>query len=86
MGTATDTNGERNGVGGLWTVHDVASFLRMSTSWVYKRVAEDAIPCVRLGASVRFKREDIAAYASGRMATQASNVATLKAQHGARRK
>lgn len=41
----------------LWTVDDVARFLRASPSWVYKAAARDAIPCVRIGAMLRFDPE-----------------------------
>ncbi len=41
----------------LWTVDDVARFLRASPSWVYKAAARGAIPCVRIGAMLRFDPE-----------------------------
>jgi excisionase family DNA binding protein len=53
----------------LWTVRETASYLRMSPSWVYKRVEEGAFPCVRLGAVVRFVPDQVRQYAA-RAATQ----------------
>jgi excisionase family DNA binding protein len=38
----------------LWTVADVARFLKASTSWVYKAASRNALPCVRIGAMLRF--------------------------------
>lgn len=43
----------------LWTVNEVARLLAMSPQWVYKQAELATIPCVRLGASLRFKPEDI---------------------------
>jgi excisionase family DNA binding protein len=34
---------------GLWTVADVASYLRLSRSWVYQASAAGMLPCVRIG-------------------------------------
>lgn len=39
---------------------EAALFLRMSLSFVYKRVAAGAIPCLRIGRSIRFRREELA--------------------------
>jgi excisionase family DNA binding protein len=38
----------------LWTVHEVSKYLRASTSWVYKAAERGDLPCVRLGALLRF--------------------------------
>ncbi len=38
----------------LWKVAEVAAFLSMSPQWVYKHAELGTIPCVRLGASLRF--------------------------------
>ena len=40
--------------GALWTVDQVAEFLSMSKSWVYKAAEQGSLPCVRIGASLRF--------------------------------
>jgi excisionase family DNA binding protein len=39
----------------LWTVREVAAFLRASTSWVYKAAERGDLPCIRLGALLRFR-------------------------------
>lgn len=46
----------------LWTVADVARFLSMSTQWVYKHAELGTLPCVRLGAALRFQPEAIRRY------------------------
>jgi excisionase family DNA binding protein len=38
----------------LWTIKETAEYLRMSPSWVYKRVSAGDIPHCKLGTSVRF--------------------------------
>lgn len=38
----------------LWTVADTARFLSLSKSWVYKEVEAGRLPCIRIGAAVRF--------------------------------
>ena len=49
----------------LWDVRSLASYLNVSTSWVYQRVATRTIPCMHLGAAVRFIPEDIRAWLRG---------------------
>jgi excisionase family DNA binding protein len=43
----------------LWKVSDVARELNMSPSWVYKEVEAGRLPCVRIGAALRFRPEAI---------------------------
>lgn len=50
----------------LWTVADVARFLSMSPQWVYKHAELGTLPCVRLGAALRFQPEAIRRYVEGR--------------------
>lgn len=50
----------------LWTVADVARFLSMSPQWVYKHAELGDLPCLRLGASLRFKPEDVRRYVDQR--------------------
>lgn len=61
----------------LWTVKDVARLLKASPSWVYKNAERGAIPCVRLGALLRFDPAVIRAWLaskSGRNAlTESAN-------------
>lgn len=49
----------------LWKVSDVADFLQMSASWVYKQAEAGLLPVRRLGASLRFSQNDIRAYVAG---------------------
>jgi excisionase family DNA binding protein len=41
----------------IMTVHEVADYLRMSQSKVYRLVRERRIPAVRIGKSWRFRRD-----------------------------
>jgi excisionase family DNA binding protein len=51
----------------LWTVTEVAAYLRVSRSWVYNRAAAGLLPCMHVGALVRFEPEAIRAYAQGQL-------------------
>jgi excisionase family DNA binding protein len=51
----------------LWTVAEVAAYLRVSRSWVYHRAAAGLLPCMRVGALVRFDPETIRAYVQGQL-------------------
>jgi excisionase family DNA binding protein len=55
----------------LWTAADVASFLRVSRSWVYHRAESGDLPYLRIGALLRFEPEQIKAYARGLRVTAA---------------
>lgn len=46
-----------------WKVKEAAKFLSCSTSWVYKAAARGEIPCVRIGAMLRFDPEQLRAFA-----------------------
>jgi excisionase family DNA binding protein len=54
-----------NGHESLWTVAEVAEFLRVSKSFVYHACAAGTFPCVRIGASVRFDPTTIRAWVRG---------------------
>jgi excisionase family DNA binding protein len=43
----------------------VAEFLGVSKSWVYQATASGALPCIRIGAAVRFDPELIRAWVRG---------------------
>ena len=47
---------------GLWTVRDVASYLKVSRSWVYQHA--DELGAVHIGACVRFLPAVIRAFAA----------------------
>jgi excisionase family DNA binding protein len=59
----------------LWTVKEVADFLRVSRSWVYHRVEAGELPCLRIGALLRFDPESVRAYARGETPLGAPTVA-----------
>jgi excisionase family DNA binding protein len=60
----------------LWTVDDVMAYLRASRSWIYQKVAEGRLPCLRVGGLLRFKADAVRAWAEG--TAQAAPVLTLK--------
>lgn len=61
----------------LWTVEDVAAYLKTSRSWVYQRCAGvDAIPAMRVGGLLRFEPEEVKAWARGER--KHTNVVSLK--------
>ena len=43
----------------LWKVVDVARYLAMSESWIYKEAEAGRLPCVRFGAALRFSSRAI---------------------------
>jgi excisionase family DNA binding protein len=49
----------------LWTVRDVAAYLKASTSYVYKAAERGEVPCRRLGALLRFLPAEVRAWAEG---------------------
>lgn len=50
---------------GLWDATDVAKYLRVSRSFVYKAIESGVMPVIRLGAAVRFDPDVIRAWAHG---------------------
>src|SRR5262249_37318097 len=48
----------------LWTVPDVAAYLRVSRSWVYQHAEANKLPHRRLGGLLRFDPAEIRAYAA----------------------
>lgn len=59
----------------LWKVQDVARFLSMSVSWVYKEAEAGRLPCVRIGAALRFRPDEIRAFLERLRAPRGSVVA-----------
>lgn len=56
----------------LWTVRDVADYLKASTSFVYKAAERGEIPCRRIGAMLRFDPGEVRKWvASGGQPEQA---------------
>lgn len=50
----------------LWTVKDVAAYFGVSTSWVYQHAEAGDLPCIRVGALLRFDQDAIRAWARSR--------------------
>jgi excisionase family DNA binding protein len=50
---------------GLWTVAEVAAFLKVSRSFVYQACAAKTVPHVRIGASLRFDPARLRAWVRG---------------------
>ena len=49
----------------LWTAKDVATYLRASRSWVYKAAEAGDLPCIRVGAMLRFSPAAVKAFIEG---------------------
>lgn len=49
----------------LWDASDVASFLKVSRSWVYQHAESGDLPHRRVGGLLRFEPEAIRAYVRG---------------------
>ena len=61
MTTLTEPNTEA----ALWTVADIAGFLRVSKSWVYQASTAGTLPCIHIGALLRFDPAGIREWARG---------------------
>jgi excisionase family DNA binding protein len=51
----------RHGAERLWTVDEVADYLRASPRTVHRRIADGTIPVVRIGGLLRFRPDAVAA-------------------------
>src|SRR5688572_12065632 len=49
----------------LWNAKDVAAFLKVSRSWVYHHAEAGLLPCLRVGALLRFDPRAVHAFAYG---------------------
>ncbi len=49
----------------LWTAVDVATYLKVSRSWVYLHAEDGTLPSVRIGGLRRFIPDHIRAFARG---------------------
>ena len=64
----------------LWTAREVATYLRASISWVYKAAERGELPCIRLGAMLRFDPAAIRAWLSSRAAGATAAIIALPAE------
>jgi excisionase family DNA binding protein len=60
----TDGSSERELGGRLLTAKEVGELLQLNTSWVLDAARRNAIPHIRLGRYVRFRRIDIETWLS----------------------
>jgi excisionase family DNA binding protein len=60
----TDRSSERELGGRLLTAKEVGELLQLNTSWVLDAARRNAIPHIRLGRYVRFRRIDIETWLS----------------------
>jgi excisionase family DNA binding protein len=49
----------------LWSVVDVATYLKASRSWVYQKAEAGLLPCLHLGGLLRFEPTAVRAWARG---------------------
>jgi excisionase family DNA binding protein len=57
----------------LITVDELAGLLRVKKSWIYDQVQRGALPVVRVGKHLRFRRVDVEAYLSASMGGPATD-------------
>jgi len=55
-------DGPISGIDTIWKVSEVAKYLSMSESWVYKQAELGELPCIRLGAALRFSSRAVKAF------------------------
>jgi excisionase family DNA binding protein len=46
----------------VWTVEEVATFLKVSKDWVYRRAASGELPSRKVGSHLRFVRAEVLAW------------------------
>ena len=61
----------------LWTAEDVAAFLHVSLSMVYKLRREGKLPAVAVGSLYRFNPEHIRAFSRGELGFHRNAVVSL---------
>ena len=49
----------------LWTAQNVADYIKASRSWVYKAAEAGTLPCLRIGAMLRFDPAAVRAFVAG---------------------
>ena len=66
---------------GLWTVAEVAAYLKVSRSWVYHRLESGLLPHIRVGALVRFDPAAIREHVSAGCSSPAPRAASATIRH-----
>jgi excisionase family DNA binding protein len=61
----------------LWTVADVAAFLKTSKKWVYHHASTGRLPCVHVGGLRRFEPAAIRAWVDANRAGSAQPLAKI---------
>jgi excisionase family DNA binding protein len=57
---------EPNEAAALLTAEELATALRVSRSWVYEAARNGTIPCLRVGALLRFDLEEVKGFLRGK--------------------
>lgn len=66
----------------LWTAKDVAAYLQVSRSWVYRQSEAGRLPCLKLGGLLlRFEPSAIRALVIGKQPGVGRTVIPLKNDH-----
>ena len=66
---------------GLWTVAEVAAYLKVSRSWVYHRLECGLLPHIRVGALVRFDPAAIREHVSAGCSSPAPRAVSATIRH-----
>jgi excisionase family DNA binding protein len=66
----------------LWTAAEAAAYLRVSRSLIYKLEQEGTLPCLRIGACVRFDPATVRAFARGEVVRRPAELAAVGARRG----
>lgn len=67
----------------LLSIDELCAWLGMSKSWVWERTRRDAIPVVRLGRYVRFRKSEIVAWIeSGDASLERGSLPPLRSERG----
>lgn len=62
-----NAEGPSSGIDMIWKVSDVAKYLSMSESWVYKKAELGEMPCIRFGAALRFSSKAVKRFVASLM-------------------
>lgn len=62
----------------LWKVDDVARYLAMSRSYIYKEAEAGRLPCFRIGAALRFEPPAIRKWLENQASAPLSEVRRLR--------